>query len=70
MQNNQSPVKERNKKSFTLKVTVWTRFAPGSCLSIHEAYQAITDHIKTKQNNRKKLKLTKSTEEVHKNDIY
>ena len=61
MQSNQSSVKEPDKKALKLKITVWTRFALGSGLSIHETYQIISNYSKTKQNNSKKLNLTKST---------
>ena len=60
MQSNQSSVRERN-KSFKTKVTVRTRTAKVSGISIHETYQTISNHIKAKQNNNKKMNLTKST---------
>ena len=44
MQSNQSSVEERNKKA--LKVTVWTKFAPGSGLSTHETYQTLSKQNK------------------------
>ena len=57
MQSNQLSVKDHNKKALKLKVPVWTRFAPGSGLSIRETYQTISKQ----QNSSKKLNLTKST---------
>ena len=46
MQSNKSLVKEHNEKALKLKVTVWTRFALGSRLLIHETYQTISKQNK------------------------